>query len=191
MNNAIYHANGVWPEVKTFPAIDWSFTPYDTDVFPQPPHRILVTGWRDWPETHAKFVWQMIGRQVLQMMMVPGESSAPIVIVHGECPYGGVDLWAHQYAVRNRNHGIMPEPHPAEITPRGLILGPARNARMVKAGASACVGFPGPNSRGTTDCMNKARAAGIPTFEYPWEEARGLPQVQGATAPGVPSWYVV
>jgi hypothetical protein len=34
---------------------------------------------------------------------------------------------------------------------------------MVSLGADLCLGFPGPGSKGTWDCLRKAVDAGIPT----------------------------
>lgn len=129
------------------------------------PYRILVTGWRRWPPTHRGIVWRALDTAAFR------RDNRPIVVVHGKCPYGGVDLYAAQWA--GQCDGAGTEEHPAERGPQGQILGPARNTRMVAAGADLCLSFPGPNSRGTWDCTRKAVDADIPTRVVAWCTAWG------------------
>lgn len=124
------------------------------------PYRILVTGWRDWPETHAFVIEQHLDAVVFELL------TRAIVVVHGKCPYGGVDLYAARWA--DRKSGATQEAHPAERTTEGKILGPARNSRMVNRGADLCLSLPGPRSLGTWDCTSKAVDADIPTRIVPW-----------------------
>jgi len=135
-------------------------------------YRILVTGWRDWPAELAPYIYlqlaAMIGRQP------PG---CQVVIVEGECPYGGADRWAREYGETN---GHTVEKHPADWDRLGRGAGNARNTAMVNAGAHVCLAFPGPGSRGTRDCLLKAIEAGIPTLAYPlaaaqrWQQRREM-----------------
>lgn len=127
------------------------------------PYRILITGWRDWPESHAFVIDQHLDGIAFDL------ASRPIVIVHGKCPYGGVDLYAERWA--NKKSGATHEPHPAQRTAQGKILGPARNSKMVNLGANVCLSFPGPGSRGTWDCTSKAVDADIPTYTIAWSTA--------------------
>lgn len=129
------------------------------------PYRVLVTGWRDWPGSHA-FVIQRALDNIYWDLRVAGETNRRIVVVHGQCPYGGVDLYAHRWA--EDHAGADPEPHPADRDAKGRILGPARNSKMVNLGADICLSFPGPGSRGTWDCTEKAVNADIPTRAVPW-----------------------
>lgn len=125
--------------------------------------RILVTGWRFWPVTSAWMVGQALAS--LASTLPNWASPQDLIVVHGECPYGGVDLWAHQWALQI---GATPEPHPAPWKELGRRAGMVRNQHMVNLGADVCAGFPGPGSRGTVDCLAKAAAAGIPTVTFPW-----------------------
>jgi hypothetical protein len=120
---------------------------------------VLVTGWRDWPADCAHVVWDALDSVLLN-------SGRPLIVVHGQCPYGGVDLYAHQWAMRC--DGANPEPHPAERDANDRLLGPARNSHMVSLGAELCLAFPGPGSRGTVDCAQKAINADIPTMFFAW-----------------------
>lgn len=131
-------------------------------------YRILVTGWRNWPKEEAQYVWSKLYWTIGRYWSANGFVTPQVVVVHGQSPYGGVDLWADQWAWNNRSFARA-EPHPASRGPRGELLGPARNSHMVALGANVCLAFPGPNSRGTVDCMKKAREAGIETFEFPWK----------------------
>lgn len=127
------------------------------------PRRILVTGWRDWPEDCAHVI-----EDALEGVLFNG-SLRPLIVVHGQCPYGGVDLYAHRWA--ERSDSATPEPHPAETSPTGRFLGPERNSVMVALGADLCLAFPGPGSRGTVDCAQKAINADIPTHFFAWSSA--------------------
>lgn len=83
------------------------------------------------------------------------------VLVHGAAP--GVDT---QAATLWGSWGLRTEPHPASWRQYGKRAGPIRNQQMVDAGAEICVAFLEPGSRGTADCLARARAAGIPTRVY-------------------------
>lgn len=122
-------------------------------------YRILVTGWRDWPEEAKLLVWHRLNEYVARH-----EGPAEFVLIHGQCPYGGVDEYAEQWAIAR---GFKVEPYPARVV-NGKILGPERNALMISKGADICLGFPGPNSRGTRNCMRLAKAAGIPVEKLDW-----------------------
>jgi hypothetical protein len=127
-------------------------------------YRVLVTGWRDWPEECA----YLIDDALSGALWLARETDAQLVVVHGDCPYGGVDLYADRWAKR---WGIAVEPHPAERGPKGQILGPERNSRMVALGADLCLAFPGPQSRGTWDCMRKVVDADIRIEVEAWRSA--------------------
>ena len=128
------------------------------------PYRILITGWRDWPEDCAYVVEQAL-------FMAAYEAGRPVVVVHGECPYGGVDLYAQRWAEATSYQSTTHEPHPAGRSASGHILGPERNSLMVNLGADVCLAFPGPESRGTWDCVRKAVDADIPTQFIAWSSA--------------------
>jgi hypothetical protein len=88
-----------------------------------------------------------------------------VVVVQGECPYGGVDLVAKKWA--EGSPGVASEGHPAEWDRLGRRAGPVRNAHMVSLGADVCLAFPAKGSRGTWDCLQRAVDAGIPSHLYP------------------------
>lgn len=121
------------------------------------PYRVLVTGSRKVTEAQADHV-----RAVLRRIVVARKS---LVIVQGECPYGGVDLVARQWAEATLS--VESEGHPAEWERYGKRAGMLRNSAMVALGADICLAFPAPDSRGTWDCLTKAAKAGIHTRIYP------------------------
>lgn len=120
--------------------------------------RILVTGSRNLKnyELVRDALEEMVGNSC-----DPGEH---VVIVHGACPYGGADEHAQHWAevAVNASH----EPHPADFKSLGRKAGPLRNQEMVDLGADVCLAFPEKNSRGTWDCVRRAKAAGIPVEIY-------------------------
>ena len=126
---------------------------------PDRPWRVLVTGWRDWPASHRGVIWQALAAETHR-------HRGPIVVVQGECPYGGVDRWAKEWAEQDPR--ATNEPHPADWKQYGKKAGMIRNGIMVKAGGDLCLGFPGPKSRGTWDCPQKAVDADIPCKVFPW-----------------------
>lgn len=117
--------------------------------------RILVTGSRQWPwERYA-----VIARALFD------EHEDGAVLVTGGCPTGADDL---ALAIWRANAGptCTSEIHPADWDRYGRSAGPRRNQAMVDLGADVCLAFVLPGSRGTWDCVRKAKAAGIPTKVY-------------------------
>lgn len=131
------------------------------------PLRVLVTGWRDANDReHRSLIWRALdGITFNAQLGTPAGKSRRIVVVHGACPYGGADRWAAEWA--ERSPYATAEPHPAEGFGPWPACGPKRNSHMVGLGADLCLGFPGPRSRGTWDCLRKAVDAGIVAHIYP------------------------
>jgi hypothetical protein len=124
-------------------------------------YRILVTGSRQISHHDDAFVVHKLAEAAASAL----GAGRPVIIVHGRCPYGGVDLAAHLWA--ERTPGVEPEPHPADWDAHGKAAGPMRNSEMVARGADECHAFPLSSSRGTIDCLIKAIKAGIPTHVWP------------------------
>jgi hypothetical protein len=121
----------------------------------------LITGSRHATPDDMRLVWQ-----TLDTCLPFAPAGAPLIIVHGACPQGGVDLAADQWALRQVD--AVAERHPADWACLGTAAGAVRNSHMVALGANLCLGFPGPRSRGTWDCLRKATNAGIPTRVFPF-----------------------
>lgn len=107
-----------------------------------------------------------------------GGFATGLVIYHGGAT--GIDALADEWA---RRHRINPKPFP--VTPEEWFLfgkgaGPRRNQRMLSAAVAsaskdrpylmsvgvAVLAVPCPKSRGTWDCVRKAKAMGIPVHVY-------------------------
>lgn len=121
--------------------------------------RILVTGSRNWTDADAVY------RALFEARM-RARIGEPVVIVHGHCPTGA-DRFADQWATQCVDPDVTVERHPADWAGRGKAAGPARNQRMVDAGADVCLAFPLPGSRGTWHCVQAAERAGIPVQVVP------------------------
>jgi hypothetical protein len=136
--------------------------------------RILVTGSRDWTDRSA---------MALAISDYLGERGTSIgrawpfpLVIHGGAR--GADACADAIA---RNWGWTPRkveadwygpcrepcrPGHRRRNQRGDWYCPAagnyRNQAMVDSGADICLAFPLPGSEGTWDCVQRAKAAGIP-----------------------------
>jgi hypothetical protein len=128
------------------------------------PFRILVTGARAWTDRAA----------IERALLDAAGDRADVVVVHGAAV--GADTIAGELAVAL---GWRVEAHPADWAKGGRRAGPRRNREMVEAGADVCLAFPGPESRGTWDCVRRARRAGIPVVV-----AGGSTEARGPRGPG-------
>lgn len=113
--------------------------------------RILVTGSRDWSNC-----------QLLEHTLIMYASWAGnFQLVVGDCPTGA-DAMATDWAIRYDKP--TPEVHNADWAAYGKRAGPLRNQTMVDSKPDVCIAFfePGAKNRGTADCVERARRAGIP-----------------------------
>lgn len=119
---------------------------------------LLVSGWRHATfEHHKEFIAER-----LRKFRVGGDD---VVLRHGRCKFGGVDLIADVLA---HEWGWETDPMPAEE--RGTrILGSPRNHAMCtkRPRPRLLVAFPGPDSIGTLNCIRWAAKYGIPFEGYP------------------------
>lgn len=85
-----------------------------------------------------------------------GQLPVNVILKHGD--QYGID---HEAAAIGRARGwkVLPFPYKKEL---GKAGGPARNQDMVDSGADLCLAFPDDRSIGTWDCVQRAKAAGIP-----------------------------
>jgi hypothetical protein len=116
------------------------------------PRRILLTGSRMWVDRDS--MKAALWRQIELSVSVDG--CFPL-LVHGDCH--GADRMADAMF---REWKLPVEKHPANWAELGKPADPIRNQRMVDLGAHICLAFPMPDSRGTWDCVRRAREAGIP-----------------------------
>lgn len=121
--------------------------------------RILVTGSRYLTEKSLETIYQ-----TLLSIIDESDVSGEVVVIHGGAR--GADALAWQAAM---DLGARVEVYPADWS-RGKRAGMERNQVMVDKGADVCVAFPIADSRGTRDCIRRARAAGIPVKIVHMEE---------------------
>ena len=129
--------------------------------------RVLVTGARDWTD-YDKIVFGL--SVAIEDLTNANPADKNIVIIHGGAR--GADSMAENYVKQTRDyfagHGftIRSEVYKADWNKYGKGAGPIRNQQMVDTGADVCVAFRFEESRGTADCIRRAKAAGIPVTEY-------------------------
>lgn len=126
-----------------------------------PPYRVIITGSRTTTPDDDRFIVRTV-RRITDFWACQGR---PVILVDGDCPYGGADLACHQYA--QQFPYVTREAHPAHWHRDGAKAGPLRNQRMVDKGADICLAFPRPDSKGTWDCIRRAADAGIPVHIHP------------------------
>lgn len=130
--------------------------------------RILITGSRDWD------LYESISARITEAILDwvkdhPGLESGPIdwvTIVHGHCPKGA-DAIADNFATNILRCNV--ERYAADWSQFGRSAGFRRNRRMVNSMPDVCLAFIRDKSKGATDCRNQAKAAGIATETFLYE----------------------
>jgi hypothetical protein len=111
--------------------------------------RIIVTGSRERRDYAVVSAW--LRRAAF------GHPPQEVTVVHGAAT--GVDHLAHSAAIAL---GFTPEPHFPDYALYAASVAPKmRNQEMVDAGGDVCLAFPSARSRGTWDCVTRAKKAGI------------------------------
>lgn len=136
------------------------------------PLRILITGSRAWTDRRviADALLEAIETHGPHLIHDDGEPTGPrvdwenVTLVHGDAR--GADRIA---AAIGRAWRFRIEACPAQWQRLGRGAGPIRNQAMCDLGADVALAFPIGSSRGTRDCVQKARAAGIPVVVYEGE----------------------
>ena len=111
--------------------------------------RVLVCGGRDFDDQDT--VWA-----ALDCHAQPGRD----VVIQGGA--SGADRLARTWCL---DTATPCENYPADWKAHGRAAGPIRNQQMIDEGRpTKVIAFPG--GRGTSDMVRRARAAGIPVFEF-------------------------
>lgn len=124
--------------------------------------RILVTGSRSWGNEPLlrEVLYSVLHEKLFEF---PGSSP---VLVSGACLYGA-DVMAEDFWYML---DLPVERHPARWSVLGTSAGIVRNDAMVRRGADVCVAFfQHERSRGTLDCVARAKERGIPTVKVYWD----------------------
>lgn len=120
--------------------------------------KLLITGTRTWTDRIR------MGQELMRAIHdLEGDyDRQSILLIEGECPTGGADIMARDiwWSWGRPVLGV-----PANWEVLGKRAGPERNQRMVDMMPDLCVAFLQNGSRGTVDCVTRAREAGIPVTE--------------------------
>ncbi|MFD5069183.1 DUF2493 domain-containing protein [Streptomyces sp. NPDC058369] len=113
---------------------------------------VIVTGSRSWTE------WEKVWNQLEELYTEHQE----LWVLHGGCPTGAdnfAEMWVRSwYFPRKIGQTVFP----ANWDLHGKAAGPIRNREMAQADADLCLAFPLGESRGTWNCVNECKKAGIP-----------------------------
>ncbi|QDH91816.1 hypothetical protein SEA_PHRAPPUCCINO_141 [Mycobacterium phage Phrappuccino] len=131
-------------------------------------YRVLITGSREWHDEGTLY-----GALQTQWTIAQGAGKS-LMVIHGAAR--GADTLASEWAASVGLPGIFQMAYPAEWERYGQRAGFERNQKMVDDGADVCLAFviksPG-KSKGTRDCMRRAKKAGIPIIEHTQGAIRG------------------
>lgn len=109
----------------------------------------ILTGSRkysDWPKVNET------------MQELHDHCEGQLFVRVGDCSTG-LDEWVRIWCERN---SVPYKEYTAYWHEHGKAAGPIRNGEMVADGGEVCIAFPDDESKGTRDCAEKAKAAGIP-----------------------------
>lgn len=113
---------------------------------------VIVTGSRDYPDYTR--VWYELDDLMRKY--------SSLMVRHGGCPSGAdnfASLWCRSWYMPSQ---VCESIHDANWDDFGKAAGPIRNREMAQAGADLCLAFPLGESRGTWNCVNECKKAGIP-----------------------------
>lgn len=117
--------------------------------------KVLITGSRKW--SNKRTISDAIN-------FYTNNTDNPICIIQGECPYGGADKLAKDYALEQCIPVISV---PADWNKYGNRAGPIRNKFMVDYfRPNIVLAFPLGDSRGTIHCMKYAAQNNILVYNY-------------------------
>lgn len=111
--------------------------------------RVLVTGSRELTDRIP--VWEAL---LAQAKIAGGLTK--LTVIHGAAR--GADTHARDFC---RAYRVAEEKYPADWETFGKAAGHIRNAIMVASTPDVCLAFPRGESRGTYNCVERAKHAGI------------------------------
>ncbi|MEU0158976.1 DUF2493 domain-containing protein [Streptomyces sp. NPDC006261] len=113
---------------------------------------VIVTGSRDYQD------WEKVWKELESLLFEHGS----LLIRHGGCPTGADRHAEEWYLYQYGWSAVDRKAHRANWDLHGKAAGPIRNREMAQAGADLCLAFPLGESRGTWNCVNECKKAGIP-----------------------------
>lgn len=118
--------------------------------------RVVITGSRDWPIDKAWHIWEALRK--IEKAHEDDWHWTPLVLHHGECPFGGADLIAASWA---DGAGWQVRAHPPEK--REAKYYAKRNREMIALAPDYVVAcfLEGAGNRGTQMTYDMAVAAGL------------------------------
>jgi hypothetical protein len=125
-------------------------------------YTLIISGWRD--ATEKEHLDLIAGEMWRVRQRVRSDS---ILLREGEAR--GVDTIAKWIALQ---WGWDIDPNHADWSKYGRAAGHIRNREMCAKGGDELLAFPGPNSKGTTNCIQWAKYFGIPILRGPFPLSR-------------------
>lgn len=132
----------------------------------KPDFRLLVCGGLNYDEPNVVSV-------ALDALLAKNASLGEMRLVVIQGGAAGADKCARMWALAR---GLLCETFHADWRRNGKAAGPIRNQQMLDSGVNMVAAFPG--GRGTADMMRRARAAGIPVFDFAAELTKHWPAEQ-------------
>lgn len=130
--------------------------------------RILITGSRHWDlrlSVHVHITEAIRDYAQDNPLLLHGPVNW-VSIVHGNCPYGA-DWIADKFSLEKLN--LTPERYDADWSAFQRRAGFVRNRRMVNTAPDICLAFIRDKSKGSSGCRDLAKAAGIATETFYYE----------------------
>ena len=117
--------------------------------------RVLVTGTRqELTLSQCQFIFATVEEIFVDDLGIAADAST--VVMHGDAY--GVDRFVAEVV---KAQGYTVDAYPADWAAHGKAAGFIRNQQMIEREPDVVIAFPGPGSKGTWDCVRRAREAGI------------------------------
>lgn len=113
---------------------------------------VIVTGSRNLTD------WNKVWKELEDLYTFHGS----LMVRHGGCSTGADSFASMWVSTWFKPTNICESIFTANWDDFGKAAGPIRNREMAQAGADLCLAFPLGESRGTWNCVNECKKAGIP-----------------------------
>lgn len=114
--------------------------------------RVLITGSREW--TDRELIRKTLENTLNYFLKIaPFSCADDVTLVSGANPRGADRIGEEEAA----KLGMRVEKHPADWETHGRAAGSIRNQKMLDTGIDLVIAFPTESSKGTWDCVNRAK----------------------------------